>query len=229
MRKLVSIVAAVLTLQSTIGLVYAEDKNASELCSGQEDWTQYAALENYFRGNYYDFDVYGGAFISAPGRSEQILSDPIDERIRVGTMWHDRILGIIVRLGRMLPRLSRPMDLPPMIHQVQAGVMKEPESGEYVEFLRASLVRDMLASSETASTTIAEFLTNLDKLEGQTDAMQNGEISSEQLHTFYQTLQQTEVSRKAFLALLKQVIFSDDLHQRMSARLNEFCGNVAQP
>jgi hypothetical protein len=228
-RKLMLILAAGLCVQSVATPGFAQANSDSPLCPDREDWTRNAALTAYFRDHYYEFDLYGGAFISAGGRSDRVLSEPLEERIRVGTVWHDRILGIIYRLGRLLPRFSRPMDLPPMIHQAETGVVKDPDTGEYVEFLRVALVRDMLAVSDDAGATIATFLKDLDALEGQTDAIRDGEITADQLHTYYETLKQAEISRKAFRAILKQVIFSDDLHDRMSARLAGFCGNADQP
>lgn len=203
--------------------IMASETNDNTLCVGHEDWTRKAAISSYFRGHYYEFDVYAGAFISAPGRSDSILAKPLEERIRVGNMWHDRLLGIIQRLGLMLPRSSHPGDLQQLIHQVQTADIHQAKNTSHVAFLRQSLLLDMLASGDAASETIVDFLTRLMTLEAQAAAMKNGEFSLHQLHTFYQTLDQAEVSRKAFRGVLKQVIFDDDLHPRMSKRLAEFC------
>lgn len=206
--------------------VSALEAKDRQLCP-HEDWTRKAAISTYFRDHYYEFDLYGGAFIGAPGRSDRILSEPQEERIRVGTMRHDRVLGIIYRLGRLLPRFSHQMDLPAMIHQAKTGVVKDPSEGEYVQFLRVALVRDMLASSDDAGVTMARFLKYLDELESQTDAMRNGNTTPEQLQAYHDTLEQAEVSRKEFRAILKRAIFTPDLHDRMSARLTEFCSAAA--
>ena len=203
--------------------IIASETNEDTRCAGHEELTRNAAISGYFRGHYYEFDVYGGAFISAPGRSDSILAKPLDERIRVGNMWHDRLVGIIQRLGLLLPGITHAIDLTSLIHQVQATDIHQAKSTSHMEFLRQSLLLDMLASSEQASETIVDFLTLLATMEAQTAAMHDGEFSQQQLHKFYQTLEQAEVSRKAFRQVLKQVIFNDDFNPRMSGRLAEFC------
>ena len=217
----ITVVAALCALP-----IVASETNENSRCAGHGELTRNAAISGYFRGHYYEFDVYGGAFISAPGRSDSILAKPLDERIRVGNMWHDRLLGIIQRLGLLLPGITHPIDLKPLIQRLQASDMHQTKSTSHIEFLRQSLLLDMLASSELASETIVDFLTLLTSLEAQAAAMHDGEFSQPQLHKFYQTLDQAEVSRKAFRQVLKQVIFNDDFHPRMSNRLAEFCSTA---
>lgn len=199
------------------------DNEPASLCVPEENWTRDTALVRYFRDHYYEFDVHSSAFISSTGGSERILSEPLEERVRVGTALHDRILGIIYRLGRLLPRFSRPVDVMPMAEQVQAGTVRDPDTGEYVEFLRVALVHDLLASSDDAAVVMARFLTDLDALESQTHKMSGGDITPDMLQALYEMQKQASISRRAFRDILKQVIFADDLQDRMAARLDEYC------
>lgn len=200
---------------------------ANSMCETPDDWTRNAAIQHYFRGPYFDFELHSGVFVDRTENYDKFIEYSDDERIRILTGRHERALGIIQRMGRLLPYLSSPEHLPALISQLEKNEISLPSANLPPEFLRVSLLRDMIASREGADADIINFLKDMMEFEQGLADVVSGDITLEQATALNALVPRTATSRKAFKDNARAVIFSDDLHDRMSARLLEYCNNVA--
>ncbi|MEL7739752.1 hypothetical protein AAG614_15310 [Citromicrobium bathyomarinum] len=70
----------------------------------------------------------------------------------------------IVWLGRLLPRMDRPLDLAPMIGQFAKGEIWLPRGGHHTEFVRVALAQEF-ATEPTTREAMANFLLSLELVE----------------------------------------------------------------
>ena len=209
----------------TVGSGHAEvDPEAVFVCEAQTDWTRHAAIENYFRSHYHEIDLKNGAFLSKNYQYMNFSRTPMnDEKLRLAKQYHERTLGMIKRLGLLLPHFSGPMDVSELLEQIESGKIKHVPDDSNVQFLRVALAQDILESDPFARYDMQQYIESLNNMESLTANIDAATIDADQAAELDKMAYVTWESHKRFLEYAKPVIFASDLHDRMSARLSERC------
>jgi hypothetical protein len=185
-------------------------------CDGAGDWGRSEDVRSYLEAGYYDFEKNLLAFTGASWRR---LDPAMAERR------HEQAKGLISQLGRLLPRLARPLDLEPLIAQVRAGRIEAPLSDHHTEFLGVALARELLAATDEAGTRIAAFLESLGEVEALLLEWQDNANEARDLARLAEKVEQLQAEYRAGLGpLAKQVIFAENLGERLAGRMVELCG-----
>lgn len=196
------------------------------VCEQQDDWTRHAAIETYFRSHYHEIDLRNGAFLSKDRQYMNFARAPMsEEKSRLAKQYHERTLGMIKRLGLLLPHLSHPMDLPELMRQIDSGSLKHYPDDDNVQFLRAALAQDVLESDQFAKYDMQKYLENLQSMETLTADIQVEDFDADDAAELDKMAYVTWESHRRFLNFAKPIIFASDLHDRMSARLIERCAD----
>lgn len=225
-----------LSIGLLIGVSFSASAGGSEtsdindrFCADTEIWQRKSALSELFRNHYWDFDKHSGAYMSTPTASDRILNESVEERIRIANAWHERAMNTLVRLGNLLPRLNRPLDLPALIYRLETNNLKSADNDEPSQSLKFVVLQDIINHAPDAQADTIAFLRVLNTLEGQTDAMRTGDISAEELSVYFETLDGAEAIRKSFRAHLKAAVFDDGLQIRLLEQLTSTCAQVGEP
>ncbi len=111
-------------------------------------------LDDHFDQLLDDLDAATGAAPGMPRDQWSTRFEPL----------HIEAQAQIVRLGRLLPRMDRPLDLAPMSGQFAQGEIWLPRGGHHTEFLRGALAEELVADPATREA-MTGFLWNLELLE----------------------------------------------------------------
>ncbi len=224
---------------AAITLLAACPANAADIFTGFEDterdicdanggWVQYAAVSTYFEDSYYDFDKHMLAFtggLDGAGKNfKYIMARSKDAQSQKFTFMHENVTALTPRIGRLLPRVDRPMDLPAVIAQMREGAVGDPYGDHHSEFLRVALAREMLSASDAAGADIARFLEDIAAVEGRLLGMKNGDATRRDARRLWNEMQALSGSyRGAFRPVARQTIFGDNLRDRLAPRITEIC------
>ncbi|KCZ96656.1 hypothetical protein HPO_18862 [Hyphomonas polymorpha PS728] len=218
-RSAALLVAAVLVFPAAVSAQPSFDglEDAEiEACRDDGQWVKDAAVRTYFKDSYYDLDVRFRAFIGTARRSVKTAAAMEDEEARAEryAFLHDQTKDLIPRMGRLLPRMERPLDLAPMIGQMLKSEIWDPQGDHHTEYLRVALAREMLAvPTETARDPgpgIAAFLTYFSVVEDLLLTMKTGEGDKKAVEALDANLAALAIGwRDGFRPIAERAIFGD--------------------
>lgn len=205
----------------------------TEPCRNDGQWVSDAAVRTYFKDSYYDLDVRFRAFIGTARQKAEAAAALRDEQQRAEqyAFLHEQIKDLIPRMGRLLPRMERPLDLKPMVHQTLEGIVWDPRGNHHTEFLRVAFARQMLnIPSETArdpGPRIAAFLTYFSVVEDLLLTMKSGEGDEKDLEALDANLTAMAIGwRDGFLPIIERAIFAsspDAFAAQLAEGIQEIC------
>lgn len=164
---------------------YSEaDQHAA--CADAGNWVQHSAVKTYFKDSFYDLDKHMRAFIWQAGQSGAAVETvPQSQWPQHFGRLHRQASELIPRLGRLLPRLERQMDLKPMISQMLDSQIWPPRGDHHSEFLRVALAQHMLAvpadTAQDPGQRIAAVLSDFSEVEQLLFRLSSGEAEATDL------------------------------------------------
>ncbi|WCL54133.1 hypothetical protein [Gimibacter soli] len=195
-----------------------------DICTSAED----AAVFTYFRDSYYDLDknllaVTGGS------RYDRLVALPKEKQAERLAFDHDRVQGLIPRMGRLFPRMNRPLDIPPMIKQLKDGAIWQPLSDHHTEILRVAFTRLLIQAEDGAATKMAAFLEAFDDYENKLlDAKADGITAEDAQVLSYLRGEVASRYRDSLRFLAKDVIFAGEFREKMVAGVQVACAGPAE-
>lgn len=128
-------------------------------------WAGEKRVARYIEGSFDDFERHFGPFLDdLEGAAREGASEPRSDWSARFTPLHDEMQANIVRLGRLLPRMERPLDLAPMIGQFEEVAIWWPRGDHHTEFLRVALAEEF-AEHQNLADHMAAFLTSFERVE----------------------------------------------------------------
>lgn len=222
-----------LAQQSPVFSGFEEREQA--VCAGDGDgaWVRNAAVYTYFKDSYYDLDVHFRAFIGtavANVKTTVAMKDKSKKRESYAFM-HDRAQGLIVGMGRLLPRVERALDLRPMTVQMLESTIWDPQSDGHGEFLRVALASEMLDVAPEIATDpgarIAAFLTYFSVVEGLLFELKTEPDNDKNVQALMANLDALQLGwRDGFRPIANTVIFSgspEAFAERLTKRVGALC------
>ena len=202
-------------------------------CRDDGQWVRKAAVYAYFKDSYYDLDKHFLAFTGTAAQRVETASAMADEAKRLETyaFLHDQAKGLIPRMGRLLPRMERPLDIAPMISQMLASDIHAPYGDHHTEYLRVALAREMLAvpapTARDPGPRIAAFLTYFSVVEDLLLTLKSGEGDEKDVEALKANLAALKLGwRDGFRPIAKHAIFGNDadgLRDRLALSVTSIC------
>lgn len=124
------------------------------------DWPGNARTLAYVETAYSDLEEQMNALLFALARANERGASGADEWAPL----HQQAQAAIRRLGRLLPRVERQLDLAPMADQFGRRDIGAPRGDHYTEYLRVALAREF-ADHQNLGDHMAGFLASLDRVE----------------------------------------------------------------
>ena len=212
------------------------ESNEFAACGDDGAWVHDAAVFTYFKDSYYDLDVRFLAFSGTVAQRIKTAAAMKDasKQLESYAFLHEQALGLIPRIGRLLPRMQQPLDLAPMIEQMRAEEIGAPVGNHRTEYLRVAFARQMLTAPTRGvrqpGTAIADFLTHLAITEDQLLTLKSGgEIDRATLEANLVGL--GDSYRDSFKPVTKQVIFgpyASSLNGRLAFAVKQICESDTQ-
>ncbi|MEQ8936074.1 MAG: hypothetical protein RIE56_09825 [Amphiplicatus sp.] len=200
-------------------------------CAEGGAWVRDAAVFTYFKDGYYDLDKRFRAFSGTAGSRISAAAATADNEARAESFafLHSQVAGLIPRLGRLLPRVERPLDLASMAEQLRKGEIRNPRGDHHTEYLRVAFAREMLNApasvAKNPGSSLAGFLDSLAVVENQLLALKNG--GDEDAEALRRNLQGLSANyRDGFRPIAKHVIFAsyaNSLQGRLAFGVKEIC------
>ena len=204
-----------------------------DACGDDGQWVRKAAVFAYFKDSYYDLDKHFLAFTGTAARRAETAAAMTDEAKRLETyvFLHEQVTDLIPRMGRLLPRMERPLDLAPMIEQMLKNEIWDPQGDHHTEFLRVALAREMLAVpapvARDPGPRIAAFLTYFSVVEDLLLTLKSGDGDEKDVEVLEANLAALKLGwRDGFRPIAKQAIFGDtasSLDGRLAFKVKEIC------
>ena len=204
-----------------------------DACRDDAQWVHKAAVYTYFKDSYYDLDVRFLAFIGTAAKRAETAAAMKDEsqRLESYAFLHEQVTDLIPRMGRLLPRMERPLDINPMIHQMLESAVWDPRGDHHTEYLRVALAREMLdVPAQTArdpGPRIAAFLTYFSVVEDLLLTMKSGEGDEKDLKALDANLGALTLGwRDGFRPIAERAIFRDSpdaFAARLADGVKEIC------
>ena len=213
----------------------AIERSELRACAEDGAWVRDAAVFTYFKDGYYDLDkhfrAFSGTAVSRVGAAAATADD--EARAESFAFLHAQVAGLIPRLGRLLPRVERPLDLAPMIVEMLEGDIRPPLGDRHTEYLRVALAREMLTVppriARDPGPRIAAFLTYFAAVENQLLALKNS--GDENIEALRRNIQGLGASyRDGFRPIAKHVIFApyaNSLQGRLAFGVKQICETQA--
>lgn len=111
-------------------------------------------LDEHFDQLLDDLDAASGAVPGIPRDQWPTRFEPLHIQAQSNIVW----------LGRLLPRMNRPLDLAPMSGQFADGQIWLPRGGHHTEFLRVALAEELVADPATRAAMV-DLLSSLELME----------------------------------------------------------------
>ena len=130
-------------------------------------WAGEPRAARYVRGSFEEFDRHFGAFLGDMERAaEQAASQPRAKWPARFAPLHEEMKANIARLGRVLPRMNRPLDLAPLAGQFEDGAIWWPLGDHHTEYLGVALSQEFV-DHQNLGEHLAIFLSSLERIEAQ--------------------------------------------------------------
>ena len=204
-----------------------------DACRDDAQWVHKAAVYTYFKDSYYDLDVRFLAFIGTAAKRAETAAAMKDENERLESyaFLHEQVTDLIPRMGRLLPRMERPLDLAPMIEQMLKNEIWDPQGDHHTEYLRVALAREMLAvptgTARDPGPRIAAFLTYFSVVEDLLLTLKSGDGDEKDVEALEANLAALKLGwRDGFRPIAKQAIFGDtasSLDGRLAFKVKQIC------
>src|SRR5690606_28247078 len=153
---------------------------------------------------------------------------------------HEAAQANIVRLGRLLPRMERPLDLAPMTGQFEESAIWWPRGDHHTEFLRVALAEE-LAGHQNLAEHMATFLSRFEQVEAVLLDLKHAEAGDAEpgLPAMEEVARTTRQLREDWeegvLPGMARVIFDrpdvpvgESLSERLQARVTTICNNYSE-
>ncbi len=230
----VAFVAVLAPFAASAQPVFDGFENAEiEACRDDAQWVHKAAVFAYFKDSYYDLDKHFLAFTGTAVQRVDTAAAMTDEAKRLETyaFLHEQAKGLIPRMGRLLPRMERPLDLKPMIHQMLEGAVWDPRGDHHTEYLRVALAREMLdvpaPIMRDPGPRIAAFLTYFSVVEDLLLTLKTGAGDEKDVEALKANLEALKLGwRDGFRPIANHAIFgnyANSLDGRLAFKVKEIC------
>lgn len=152
---------------------------------------------------------------------------------------HNEAKANIGRLGRLLPRMNRPLDLAPMIGQFQEGAIWWPRGDHHTEFLAVALAEEF-AGHQNLAEHMAVFLTRFERVEAllldlKYDEPADGGADPPDLDQIARAARELRAGWEAAHPGMRRVIFDrpampvgESLSERLQARVTAICQSYSE-
>ncbi|WP_428407256.1 hypothetical protein [Hyphococcus sp.] len=209
------------------------EKAEIEACRDDAQWVHKAAVYAYFKDSYYDLDKHFLAFTGTAAQRVEAATAMTDEakRLETYTFLHEQMKDLIPRMGRLLPRMERPLDLKPMIRQMLESDIWDPQGDHHTEYLRVALAREMLAvpapTARDLGPRIAAFLTYFSVVEELLLTLKTGGGDEKDVAALKANLAALNLGwRDGFRPIANHAIFGNyasSLDGRLAFKVKEIC------
>lgn len=160
-----ALLALALAACSVTGLTSYEEDGFPACFVDQGAWAGEPRTTLYVEDSFHDLDRGFGRFIDSVERSAREAADqPQGDWAALFEPVHIEAGANIVRLGRLLPRMERAMDLAPMASQMEEQQIWWPRGDQHTEYLRVAIAEEVV-DYQNASEHMALFLTRLSEVE----------------------------------------------------------------
>ncbi|MBH1944872.1 hypothetical protein I5L01_11585 [Erythrobacter sp. YJ-T3-07] len=130
-------------------------------------WAGEPRAARYIRGSFEEFDRQFGAFLGdLEQAAERSASEPRAKWPTRFAPLHEEMKANIARLGRVLPRMNRPVDVPPLAGQFEDGAIWWPLGDHHTEYLGVALSQEFV-DHQNLGEHLAIFLSSLERVEAQ--------------------------------------------------------------
>jgi hypothetical protein len=131
----------------------------------QGAWAGEPRTTRYVEDSFHDLDQNMGRFVEAVERAaREAANQPQADWPALFEPLHNEAGANIHRLGRLLPRMERAMDLAPMSSQMVEKQIWWPSGGHHTEYLRVAIAEEVVDHQLSAEQT-AQFLNRLGEVE----------------------------------------------------------------
>lgn len=128
-------------------------------------WAGEDRVARYVEGSFDDFEGHFAQFLNNLDRAAgKAASEPPENLPERFSPLHDEAKANIARLGRLLPRMERPLDLAPMAGQFEESAIWWPRGDHHTEFLRVALAEEF-AGHQNLAAHMATFLSRFEQVE----------------------------------------------------------------
>lgn len=161
------LVPVALTLGACGGVDLAayEREEFSACYVDQGDWAGERRAARYVEASFGDFERHFGRFLDELERAAtRAASEPPTDRAKHFASLHNEAQANIVRLGRLVPRMNRPLDLAPMVGQFEEAAIWWPRGDHHTEFLRVALAEEFAGHQNLAEHMVL-FLSRFERVE----------------------------------------------------------------
>lgn len=131
----------------------------------QGAWAGEPRTTRYVEDSFHELDRHFGRFIDSVERSaREAANKPQGDWAALFEPVHDDAKANINRLGRLLPRMERALDIAPMIEQMEEQQIWWPRGDHHTEYLRVAIAEEVV-DHQNASEHMALFLARLSEVE----------------------------------------------------------------
>lgn len=131
----------------------------------QGAWAGERRTTRYVEESFHDLSRHFDPFIEAVERTAREAADrPRADWPALFAPLHVESVANIGRVGRLLPRMERALDLTPMIEQMQEKQIWWPMGGHHTEFVGVAIAEEIV-DHQDSSVHMAQFLTRLNETE----------------------------------------------------------------
>lgn len=238
LTPVVWLVPAALSLGACGGIdLTAYEREEFSACYVDEgDWAGAPRAARYAGAGFDDFERHFGRFLDELERAAAVPSVGGAEPV---ASLHNAAQANIVRLGRLLPRMNRPLDLAPMAGQFEQRAIWWPRGNHHTEFLRVALAEEF-AGHQNLAGHMAVFLSRFERVEAllldlkyaaKEEAGADPPIMSEVARAARQLREGWEAVRPG----MRRVIFDrhdmpggESLSERLQARVVAICRSYSE-
>lgn len=230
----IAALALALTSCRSAELTSFEAKNLPACSSDQGSWAGQPQTTRYVEAGFHDLDHHLGRFIDDLEQGARAAADrPRDDWPQMFDGLHGEVEGNIVRVGRLLPRLGRAMDIPPLTAQMQEKRIGWPRGDHHTEYLRVAIAEEVVDHQNSSEQT-ARFLARLGETEALLLDLKSGGADPASLGRLNETALALREDWRAAAFGFRRVIFDrpnmpigESLGERLQARVSTICGSYS--
>ncbi|GEM_PF-1049015 len=231
-RKLIPAAMLAFTLVACGGpdLTAYEGEAFAPCVLDQGAWAGERQTTRYVEDSFHDLQRSVGPFAEAVERTaREAANQPQADWPALFEPLHIEAGANIHRLGRLLPRMERAMDLVPMSSQMQQKQIWWPSGGHHTEYLRVAIAEEVVDHQLSAGQT-AQFLTRLGEVEALLLELKSGGAPPESLARLEEAGRALADDWDAASTGFRRVIFDrpnmpvgESLGERVQARVSRIC------
>lgn len=201
-------------------------------------WAGEDRAARYVLGSFDDFEIHFAQFLDKLDRAAgKAVSEPPQSWPALFAPLHDEAQANIVRLGRLLPRMNRPLDLAPMTGQFEEGTIWWPRGDHHTEYLAVALAEEF-AGHQNLAEHMAAFLSRFEQAEALLLDLKFSETGADTMSSAQDVTRAAQQLRDGWEAVepgMRRVIFDrpdmpigESLSERLQTRVTAICKNYSE-